>query len=615
MRKFLSRALKVAGVAFIILVLAYSAVAVVLYSSMGRFPLKDTPPPPRRINNLVWPTVGFPAVTRPGYSVVVEFDPGNGVQDAGRENPAGWKASMKASRAGLSSLTYRLKALKAWLAFSERWPRGTRHGSPRKVWRVEFQVPPETVPELYDLTVEAVKGEGWTPDTQPHSVSVTDKANNDFRFVTLADIHVHRRDISWLFQEQTDKGISRDGTPVYFEEAIEQVNLIRPDFVILLGDFVRAQHSPGDYQLEFEEFFKTMLRFEVPVFTVPGNHDLYVNEVNGAKVWEETFGPLRYSFDMANCHFTAVNTSDWPFQDRIVMEKFGLFVYPRKWQGQVSRASNERDPETFKGQLAWIRDDLEAHAESRLRVVLMHHDPYTPDGEGRAWENERFAGAFTMGGGGKGRRALLELFSRCRVDSVFSGHLHCDDVGRERWSAGGGETVFANQTCVYFDEGGVQEKYPGYRLVEIEGAAVTSFAYLDREHSIPLYDGSVLDGETNVDRLSLPAISAEYAEPEADREAAGAAWTVRSYLAQPMELRGLVTGVDSPDGGFVARGGEIYRVVPIPGTGRSLVYLSARLGAGVPGRSASDTGKPFEREVSVRPAEAEVEAAARALTP
>lgn len=608
-------ALKIVGVAFVILILAYSAVAVVLYSSVGRFPLKDMPPPPRRINNLVWPTVGFPAITRPGSSVVVEFDPGKGGRDVGGENPTGWKASMRASRAGLRSLSYRLKARKAWRAFSERWPVGTRYGSPRKVWRVEFQVPPEAVPELYDLEVEAAASDGWTSDTQPHAVSVADKVNNDFRFVTLADIHVHGRDISWLFQEQTDKGISRDGTPVYFEKAIDQVNLIRPDFVVLLGDFVRAQHAPGDYQVEFEEFFQTMLRFEVPVFTVPGNHDLYVNEVDGARVWEEAFGPLHYAFDVANCHFTAVNTSDWPFSDRIVMKKFGLFVYPRKWQGQVRGASNERDPETFKGQLAWARDDLEAGEDSRLRVVLMHHDPFTPDGAGVAWENERFAEVFTMGGGGKGRGALKELFSRYGVDAVFSGHLHSDDVGRSGWTIGAGETVYANQTCVYFDEGGAQEKYPGYRLVEVKGGALASFTYLDGRHSIPFYDGSVLNGETDIDRLTRPALSAEAVESGVDGEAAGAGWLVKSYLAQPMELRGLVTEVASPVGDLVAEGGALYRVVPIPGTGRSLVYLTTTLGAGVPGKGASAAGRPFEREVGVSAAEEEATVPAAALTP
>jgi hypothetical protein len=35
-------------------------------------------------------------------------------------------------------------------------------------------------------------------------------------------------------------------------------------------------------------------------------------------------GPPSYSFDVADCHFTAANTSEWPDGDRIVMSKLGL---------------------------------------------------------------------------------------------------------------------------------------------------------------------------------------------------------------------------------------------------------------------------------------------------
>jgi hypothetical protein len=137
--------------------------------------------------------------------------------------------------------------------------------------------------------------------------------------------------------------------------------------------------------------------------------------------------------------------------------------------------------------------------------------------------------------------------------------------------------------------------------------------YLDGKHSIPFYDGSVLNGETDIDRLTRPALSAETVESGVDVAAGGAGWLARSYLAQPMELRGLITEIASSEGDLVAEGGELYRVVPIPGTGRSLVYVTTRLGAGVPGKSASVAGRPFEREVGVSPAEATVPAAA--LTP
>ena len=615
MNKRLVRALQITGIIVIVLIVFYSGIAMVLYSSSGRFPLKRTPYPPVRINNLIWPTIGYPALLAPGSPLEVEFD-FNKPPRVSRQprDPARWQVVLKPAREALKGLRYNLKAVKKWKGPSARWPAGTSRGAPGEVWHAEFRVPTDAVPELYDLTVKAEAGGSPYSDEQPHSVSVTDRAGDDFSFVTLSDIHVHRRNISSAYEKQTNKGITPEGRPVFFEKAIDQVNLIRPDFVIMLGDYVRAQHAPGDYQIEFENFYNALSRFEVPVFMIPGNHDVYINEVDGAAIWEKSLGPLRYSFDVGDCHFTAANTSEWGRSDRIVMKKLGLFVYPRKWQGQVLGARNEKNVEGFKGQLAWMRDDLAAHRGSKTRVLLLHHDPYVPDGEGIAFDNERFAGLYTLGGGGKGRTALRALAARYRVAFAFTGHLHSDDVGRVEWQDGAGETVFANQTCVTFDEGGLGDHYPGYRLVDVEGGVVKSFAYLTGDNSIPLYDGSSLKGETDIDLLDRPALSAERiaeaAGPaggtqlpvEQEGVSAGrAGWRVENYLAMPVDLRGLVVEVPDSPNGYEAVSGEVYRYVKVPGTGRALVYVRAALPEGVPGKSATRPGTPSRVTVTVEP--------------
>jgi predicted MPP superfamily phosphohydrolase len=600
--------LKVAGIAAIVLVVIYGGIAVLLYSSSGRFPQKRTPYPPVRIKNLIWPTVGFPELVTRGASMEVEFDPvagGSGGAGPAAE-PSGWKAVLKPARAALNGLQYGLKPERVWQGVSSHWPRGTSRGEPNRVWHAEFKIPEDAAPELYDLTVEAAAGGKRLSDRQPHAVSITTAVDDDFRFATLADIHVHRRNISGFFQPQTNKGISPEGRPVFFENAIKQVNLIRPDFVILLGDFVRAQHARGDYQPEFENFYEALSEFEVPVFAVPGNHDQYINEVDGAEIWEESLGPLHYSFDVADCHFTAVNTYQWSNSDRIVMSKLGLFVYPRKWQGQVLDSRKEDDVESYTGQLAWIRDDLADHRDSRLRIMLMHHDPFRPDGTGKScWKDERFVGAYTLGGGGKGRTALMKLASQFRVAYVFTGHVHSDYVGREKWGEGSGETVYANQTCVYFDEGGVQEKYPGYRLVDVRKGGISGVTYLNSKSSIPFYDGSIPGGKTDLDDLERPALSAEAVVGAGRRDnSAVAGWKVKNYLAVPMAIDGLVMEAAESDAGYRVRGGEVYGVVKVPGGSRVLLYITAAVGKGVPGKSAGSPGSPAVKEVTLEPSPA-----------
>jgi predicted phosphodiesterase len=612
--KILLRALKVIGIAAIVLVVVYSGIAVLLYSSSGRIPQKRTPYPPVRIKNLIWPTVGFPELVTPGSSLEVEFDPNAaGPGNVGGEKPpSGWRAVLKPVRYALSGLRYGLQPVRVWQDASSHWPGGTSRGGPHRVWHAEFKVPADAVRELYDLTVEADTGSGRLSDSQPHAVSISETEDDDFRFATLSDIHVHRRNISGAFRPQTNKGISLEGRPVFFEEAIRQVNLIHPDFVILLGDFVRAQQSRGDYQVEFENFYNALSEFEVPVFVVPGNHDQYINEVDGAQIWEESLGPLYYSFDVARCHFTAVNTYEWPNSDRIVMSKLGLFVYPRKWQGQVLDAGDENDEGSYAGQLAWIRDDLRAHQGSKLRVMLMHHDPYRPGGTGKVcWEDRRFVGLYTLGGDGKGRTALKRLASQYRVAYAFTGHTHSDYIGSEEWMSGTGETVYANQTCVYFDEGGVQEKYPGYRLVDVREGGIKGVTYLNHRSSVPFYDGSIPGGKTDLDHLERPALSAHRVNGD-DGQAAATGWKVENYLAVPVVLDGLVLETVRSQAGYAVGGGEVYRVVEVPDSSRVLLYIRTAIDEGVPGKSARKPGKPAVKEVVLQ---SQVTSAAQAAYP
>lgn len=592
---------KIIGIILLVLVLAYAGVVIDLYSSIGRFPVEGAVYPEASIRTLIWPTVGYPAIVAPGAPLEVEVDPAGVVKPEG--GPGGisrWQAYIRPARSALGSLTYRLQSARAWRGPSRRWPRGTRHGGRgNNVWHLKFTVPPDALPELYDLSIRGEAGGSLIQDRQRHAVSVREAENNGFTYISLADIHVHRRNISGWKQPQTDKGILENGRPVFFENAIDQVNLIRPDFVVLLGDFVRAQHEPGDYQVEFEEFFRALDRFEVPVFAIPGNHDLYYNEVDGARVWEENLGPIYYSFDVAGSHFACVDTSEWPAEARMVMKKFGLFVYPRKWQGQVLSAGHEADVSTYGGQLAWLRDDLASHQGSKLRVMLLHHDPFVPGGRGVAFDNEVFAGAFVLGGGGSGRDALRTLASEYRVDMVMSGHLHSDSVGQAPWANGGGQTVYANQTCVYFDQGGERYKYPGYRLVTVEDGKIASFAYLDGVHSFPFYDGSSLTGMTDLDALERPAISAVRTGPSTPGLPL-VGWRVENYLAAPVELRGLIAVAEGGPLDEKVTGGQVYRVVEVPGyPGRVVIYVKATVGKGVPGAGATEPGIPCQATVEV----------------
>jgi len=580
-----NRWVRVTGTVVLVLIALYGIVAINVYSSVGQFPTHGPRPVPQ-IHTLIWPTIGYPELVAPGAVMEAELDA------AEVSGPAGtFTAMLTPVRPELTGLTYSLPVSGAVRGRSEHWPVGTAHGGDT-VWHLRFAVPAQAIPELYNLSIRADVGGRDFTYSQQHAVSIiTPHPGDSFRFITLSDIHVHQPNISSFHNPQSDKGIAPDGTPVFLQRTIDQVNLIRPDFVVLLGDYVMAQRYAGEYLAEFNNFYKELARFQVPVFIAPGNHDQYVNDVDGARVFQENIGPLFYSFDAGASHFTVVNTTEWPYTDRIVMSKFGgLLFFPRKYQGQVLAATDERKPQTYAGQLAWIRDDLVRHEDAANRFMVMHHDPFRPAGKAYAWKNERFGGVITLGGSGVGSTALKTLAARYRVNYCMTGHMHSDYVGYQRWTDRQGATGFINQTMAFFDHGGEKDSYPGYRLWNVQGKNVSGFTYLDGVHSVPLYDGSVLDGETDLNKLDRLALSGS----------AGAdGFSVSSYLGVPMDVEGLI-GVFPVQQGKNVSGGRVYFSVPLPGdASRQLLYIRTSASPGQPGPDAATAGQPSVTSVFV----------------
>jgi len=595
---FLKRLARTALVLVLVYVAITGAVMSFLHSPFFRYPSEGEYPQPR-INEIIWPSVGYPAMVVPGEVVVVEVDLWAGEEGRARmEEASGWHARMDASRDELAGLSFELELADARLDAPERWPYRSTEGRSERVWHVSFRLPEEATPELYDLSLEVDVAGERIADGQPHAVAVVEEDDEDLTFITLADIHVHERGNSSLLSTQTDKGISEDGEPLFFEQAVAQVNLVRPDFVLMLGDFVRGQRRPGELLSEYERFYQVLLQLEVPAFLLPGNHDGYVNEIDGKRWYENNLGPLYYSFDVGDCHFTCLDTYQWPFDDRVVMNKL-FYMEPRKWQGQVLGAGDESDPATYEGELAWLEEDLTSHDHAVLKVMALHHDPYTSGGKGYSYRDILRFPFYLFAGGGKGREALLASASRHEVEAVFGGHLHVDEIGTVPWEGGEGETVYSCQNCVYFDEGGTSDHYPGYRLVEVEGGDIVSLSYLDGVSSYPFYDGSVPGGETDLDALERPALWWEAGETGQGE------WSARvevgSFLGTGMELAGMVVEAPaSTPGGYEVSGAELYRVVKIPGRpGRVLLYLRTDVDAGVAGEDARSPGKPAVKTITV----------------
>jgi len=312
--------------------------------------------------------------------------------------------------------------------------------------KIEVDIPKYISEELYNLTLLFIKNGESYKSTQPRSVKIFDNFSDDFSFIHISDIHYgDLRGFAESIKETIGfKSIKR---------CIKEINLLQPDFVIISGDIVFGQLYPFEYRYEYKKCYDLLQTFDVPTFLVPGNHDGY-NRIleDGFDFWREFFGPLNYSFNYGNYHFTAVNSYDMSKIFRLTF----LFI-PLNWGGSIS---NE--------QIKWIENDLN-NSNSKLNFMFLHHNPL--------WNTESDS---LIGKSYENRVELLSLIFENKIDMVLAGHNHLDTVNLEN------NVIFITTTTpeseIRNDDG-----YWGYRLIEIVDGEIFSYNYKEPKYSIPSY--------------------------------------------------------------------------------------------------------------------------------
>lgn len=130
-----------------------------------------------------------------------------------------------------------------------------------------------------------------------------------------------------------------------FTNAIRVVNLLRPNFVMSIGDLIPyGWNNPESVRQQHLELKTDLKKVIPPFYFVPGNHDYCVASTN---IWKENWGPdIYYSFTYRNCLFVVLNTCE------------------------VTLGKGRKD--MSRGQYAWFRKTLERHPDVRWTFVFMH---------------------------------------------------------------------------------------------------------------------------------------------------------------------------------------------------------------------------------------------------
>jgi serine/threonine-protein phosphatase CPPED1 len=94
-----------------------------------------------------------------------------------------------------------------------------------------------------------------------------------------------------------------------FSKAVEQINLLQPEFVLSVGDLIEGYSFDRErLAQQWKEFQSFTSRLEMPFFYVVGNHD--ISNLAQEKLWEEKFGRRYYHFIYKDVLFLQLCTED-----------------------------------------------------------------------------------------------------------------------------------------------------------------------------------------------------------------------------------------------------------------------------------------------------------------
>ncbi|MZQ99632.1 MAG: metallophosphoesterase [Acidaminobacter sp.] len=202
-------------------------------------------------------------------------------------------------------------------------------------------------------------------------------------------------------------GDNRDGYDT-FEQMIEQINGIKPVFVIDNGDLVFSG-KPNQYRL----FDRLTTKIGSTFCTTLGNHDI---RGNGRETYTMLYGPPYYSFDFMDSHFIFLDSSPgWSEKKAISDEQyiwlendmkkaFGkkLFVIshipPRDPRSNVTKNEIANYVNQAKSGESWAEQKLDSYFENKN----MSHGFQDPE------ESIKFEA----------------LMSQYQVDTVYLSHIH-----------------------------------------------------------------------------------------------------------------------------------------------------------------------------------------------
>lgn len=195
-----------------------------------------------------------------------------------------------------------------------------------------------------------------------------------------------------------------------FDVAVEDLKMLRPAFVITVGDQIDGgTEDEALLDREWTAFDARLAGLKAPYFHVGGNHDL--TNLTQRKVWERRYGARYYHFAYKGVLFLVLDTEDYsPARFAEIYRMRADYLATRETDPEKARTlpyaalMEAKVGEVGEAQSAYFEKVVAANPKARHVVVLMHKP---------VWRR--------AGPGGLGR---IEAALKGRPYTVLNGHVH-----------------------------------------------------------------------------------------------------------------------------------------------------------------------------------------------
>ncbi|MCK4466208.1 MAG: metallophosphoesterase [Bacteroidales bacterium] len=216
-------------------------------------------------------------------------------------------------------------------------------------------------------------------------------SENTFSFAFLTDIHL-----------QPEKNAVEG-----FQQAIDTLNKLKPDFVITGGDLIMdaLAQTEGRADTLYNLYLEAIKEIDMPIYNTIGNHELFgIYEKSGIDPSHELYGDKMFINRIGEKHY-AFNHKGWRFY--------------------ILDAIDETEERTYYGhidqeQMDWLKQDLNS-VDKNTPIVISVHIPFI------TVQTQLLQGSLAPNGPGgviTNSQEVLELFNDHNLKLVLQGHLH-----------------------------------------------------------------------------------------------------------------------------------------------------------------------------------------------